>query len=79
MHHLEWQKATSGAFVAETANCRLIVQWILNPQHARFQVLERLPGGFDALIRSGVTESVGDAMSAAEKTVRGLPKVVHAQ
>ena len=76
METLEWQKEQSGAFIAETDSFKLIVHWIAVPRQARFQVLARLPAGLDALIGSGTTESVGEAMDAAEKMATRSPAIV---
>ena len=69
MEALEWREETGGSFVAEAGRFSLIVRVTGSHQQARFVVLLRRSRGESALIGSGTTPGIREAMNAAEKTV----------
>jgi CheY-like chemotaxis protein len=72
MNTSQWREDDDGTFVAELSRFRLRVRRIGDRRGARFMVLRRHPKGAPALIASGTTDGLGEAMNAAEKTALRL-------
>ena len=61
----EWREESDGTFIAETARFSLVVCRLADRRHARFLVMARRATSSDVLVKSGRTESVGQAMEGA--------------
>jgi CheY-like chemotaxis protein len=71
----EWREEADGTFVAETTCFSLVVRRTADHNQARFLVLARRATGPDQLAGSGTSDSIGEAMNAAEIVAQRLPNV----
>ena len=76
MQTVTWREEAGGNFVAELAGFDLIVRQAANSHLAQFHVQVRRSAGGGAVLGSGTTLGIAEAMNAAEK-MAGRSKVWH--